>query len=142
VKNTITLLTDFGTADTCAAQMKGAILGINPNAVIVDISHEVEAHQLEQAAFLLDTAFDHFPEGTVHVVVVDPGVGTERRGLAGALGGRFVVCPDNGVITLVWERCPGHLVSLTNQQFWRRLSCLCLRRSLADDSTGSAAGST
>jgi len=75
----ITLTTDFGLSDHFAATMKGVILGICPAAEIVDISHEVGAFAVTEAAFLLAQAYCYFPRGTVHIVVIDPGVGTSRR---------------------------------------------------------------
>lgn len=95
----ITLLTDFGTSDTYAAQMKGAILSVNPRAVIVDLTHEVQPQQVLHGAFLLETAVGAFPAGTVHVAVVDPGVGTERRAVAIATGRAVFVGPDNGLLS-------------------------------------------
>ena len=97
----ITLLTDFGAADTYVGTMKGVILGINPGAVIVDLTHEVQPQNIEQAAFLLKTTYRYFPSGTVHLVVVDPGVGTKRRPIA-VRGGRWTfAAPDNGVLSPV-----------------------------------------
>lgn len=95
----ITLLTDFGTDDTYVGQMKGAIAGICPRAVVIDLTHAVPPQAIEQGAFLLETALDVFPAGTVHVAVVDPGVGTERAGLAIHAGGRYFVGPDNGLLS-------------------------------------------
>ncbi len=95
----ITLITDFGLADSYVAQMKGVILGLAPQATIVDVSHGVRPQQVRQAAFIAQTAWPVFPTTAVHVAVVDPGVGSERRGLAiEAPGGRYVG-PDNGVLS-------------------------------------------
>jgi S-adenosylmethionine hydrolase len=95
----ITLTTDFGHADPYVAAMKGVILSLNPVATIVDITHEVRPQQVAQGAFLLSQALPYFPPGTVHAVVVDPGVGTGRRALAVATLDALLVGPDNGVLS-------------------------------------------
>jgi S-adenosylmethionine hydrolase len=95
----ITLTTDFGLADPYVAAMKGVILSLNPAATIVDITHEVRPQQIAQAAFLLAQALPYFPPGTVHAVVVDPGVGTARQALALATPETLLVGPDNGVLS-------------------------------------------
>lgn len=95
----ITLTTDFGTSDSYVAQMKGVILGINANARIVDISHGVRPQQVLQATYLTQTAWPHFPAGAIHMVVVDPGVGTERRALALESEQGLYIGPDNGVLS-------------------------------------------
>lgn len=99
----ITLLTDFGSRDAYASIMKGVILGIAPDARIVDVCHEVTPYQIPEAGFVLCQSFRYFPKGTIHVVVVDPGVGSERRPLAvEALGHRFIG-PDNGVFSMLFR---------------------------------------
>lgn len=99
----ITLLTDFGTDDTYVGQMKGVIAGIAPTVTVIDLTHAVRPQQIEQGAFLLETAVEHFPYGSAHVAVVDPGVGTARLALAirarSGHGERFFVGPDNGLLT-------------------------------------------
>jgi len=95
----ITLTTDFGLAGPYVAAMKGVILSLNPAATIVDITHEVRPQQVAQAAFLLAQALPYFPRGTIHVVVVDPGVGTARQALALATPEMLLVGPDNGVLS-------------------------------------------
>ena len=95
----ITLTTDFGLRDSYVAQMKAVILGIIDDVHIVDISHEVEPHDITAGALTLEEAVGAFPPGTVHVAVVDPGVGTRRRGLAVAVPGFLLVGPDNGLFT-------------------------------------------
>lgn len=97
----VTLLTDFGTRDAYVAAMKGVLLRIAPEATLVDISHEVPPQGVAEAAYLLGEASRWFPPGTVHLVVVDPGVGGARRGLAVRSGGQSFVAPDNGVLTRV-----------------------------------------
>jgi S-adenosylmethionine hydrolase len=95
----ITLTSDFGLADPYVAAMKGVILSLNPNAVIIDVSHAVRRQRVEQAAFLMQIARPYFTAGAIHVGVVDPGVGTERRGLAFQTPLGVFVGPDNGVLS-------------------------------------------
>jgi len=95
----ITLTTDFGLSDPYVASMKGIILSINPDVVIADITHAVEPQQIEQGAFLLAAAWSYFPSGSIHVAVVDPGVGTERRAIALATPAGTFVGPDNGILS-------------------------------------------
>jgi hypothetical protein len=100
-KPVITLLTDFGLLDPYVGIMKGVILGICPDARIVDLTHDVIPYQILQAAFLLEQSWPYFPAGTIHVVVVDPGVGTARRPLLMEAGGHYFIGPDNGVFSLL-----------------------------------------
>jgi S-adenosyl-L-methionine hydrolase (adenosine-forming) len=95
----ITLLTDFGDRDAFVASMKGVILTINPQATLVDISHQVPPHSIEEAAYLLKSCYRYFPDGTVHVAVVDPGVGSARRPLIAKSEHYFFLAPDNGLLT-------------------------------------------
>ena len=95
----ITLLTDFGDRDSFVASMKGVILTINPHATLVDLSHHVPPHSVEDAAYLLNSCYRYFPEGTVHVAVVDPGVGSARRPLIAKNERYFFLAPDNGLLT-------------------------------------------
>ena len=97
----ITLLTDFGDRDSFVASMKGVILTINPHATLVDLSHQVPPHSVEDAAYLLKSCYRYFPEGTVHVAVVDPGVGSARRPLIAESEHYFFLAPDNGLLTLI-----------------------------------------
>ncbi len=99
----VTLLTDFGLEDAYVAAMKGAVLTANPRANIVDVSHAVSPFAIAQAAYLLDSAWRSFPVGTVHLVVVDPGVGGARRGVAFQAGDHFYVGPDNGVFSFIGQ---------------------------------------
>lgn len=99
----ITLTTDFGLADGYLAAMKGVIYGINPEAVIVDISHQIEPGNIRQAAFVLHTAHSYFPSYTVHLVVVDPGVGTNRRSVILKTPRAHFVAPDNGVLSFILD---------------------------------------
>lgn len=109
---TIALLTDFGLRDPYVGAMKGAILAACPEATLVDLTHEVPAHDVASGALALDAAYRHFPGGTVFVAVVDPGVGSERRPLALGAGRWLFVGPDNGVFTHVLEAHPAARVHL------------------------------
>ncbi len=97
----ITLLTDFGTEDEYVGVMKGVILSINPSAVIIDITHHIAAQDIVQAAYILKAAYPYFPEGTIHVVISDPGVGTPRMILAAEISDYIFLAPDNGVLSLI-----------------------------------------
>jgi len=102
----ITLLTDFGSGDVYVGSLKGVILGINPSATIVDLCHEVRPQAIAEAAYLLKAGHSYFPAGTIHLCVVDPGVGTERKAIAARCGDFFFVGPDNGLLTLVAREHP------------------------------------
>ena len=116
----ITLLTDFGSQDYFVGAMKGAILSINPAANIVDITHEIPPHAIRAAAFNLLATYQEFPAGTVHVAVVDPGVGSDRRPILIECARQFFVGPDNGVFSWVCEREENFRVThLTNRGFFR-----------------------
>jgi S-adenosylmethionine hydrolase len=119
----ISLLTDFGERDGFVGTMKGVILGICPSAQIVDITHEVASQNVLEGALALWRAAPFFPPGTVHVAVVDPGVGTRRRPLAARLGEHFFVGPDNGLFTPLIEAAERagqalEIVHLTEPRYW------------------------
>ncbi len=97
----ITLLTDFGVEDAYVGTMKGVVLSVNPRAVIVDITHHIDPHDITLAAYIIKSSYRYFPEGTVHVLVVDPGVGSERSIIAVEMNGHIFLAPDNGVLSLV-----------------------------------------
>jgi S-adenosyl-L-methionine hydrolase (adenosine-forming) len=103
VPGIVTLLTDFGLDDTYVAEMKAVLLGGTPRVTTVDITHSITPGDVRAAAFLLNRAWHRFPEGSVHLVVVDPGVGTHRRPIALSCAGHFFVGPDNGVFTPVLD---------------------------------------
>ena len=103
----ITLLTDFGLRDHYVSTMKGVMLGINPELTLVDISHLVPPQDIQSGAFTLSQAYPYFPPRTIHLAVVDPGVGTSRKAIAVAAGDQFFVAPDNGLLTYVLERETG-----------------------------------
>jgi S-adenosylmethionine hydrolase len=108
----IALLTDFGLRDPYVGAMKGAILSACPEAILVDVVHEVEAHDVAAGALALDAAYRHFPAGTVFLAVVDPGVGSDRRPIAVAAGCWLFVGPDNGLFTFVLDAHPQARVHL------------------------------
>jgi S-adenosyl-L-methionine hydrolase (adenosine-forming) len=115
----ISLLTDFGLSDAYVGIMKGAILSKAPNAAIVDISHRISPQDLVQAAYLIDSAYRFFPKATVHVVVVDPGVGSSRAIIALETDGYYFLAPDNGVLTRIIEKTTvGAAVKVENQRFF------------------------
>lgn len=114
----VTLTTDFGSGGPYAGAVKGVILRLCPRAQVVDITHEVPAQDVLSGAFILAQAAPYFPPETVHVVVVDPGVGTDRRIMVGVFAGQSYIFPDNGVITLVAGRLPlEELVVVRNPEF-------------------------
>ena len=100
----ITLTTDFGTSDHFVGVMKGVILGIQPAAQLIDISHGVQPYEIADGAFTIAQAYRYFPKKTIHVVVVDPGVGSARRPLLAEIAGQYFVAPDNGVLSMVFAR--------------------------------------
>jgi S-adenosylmethionine hydrolase len=116
----IALLTDFGTRDHYAGAMRGVALGICPDATLVDITHDVEPQDVLGGALELAAAFKYFPAGTIFLTVVDPGVGSARRGLAAEAGGYKFVAPDNGLLTMVFrEAPPKRVVELTERRYAR-----------------------
>lgn len=116
----VTLLTDFGLLDHYVGTMKGVILGEAPGASIVDLGHDVAAGDIEAGAFSLLATYPYFPADTVHVVVVDPGVGSERRVIAVEAAGQRFVGPDNGVFSYLLDREPGARVfHVTADRFFR-----------------------
>lgn len=102
----ISLTTDFGTADHYVGTMKAVILGIAPGARIVDISHHVPPFEVTDGAYVIAQAARYFPRESIHVVVVDPGVGSARRPILAEAGGQFFVAPDNGVLSMIFETLP------------------------------------
>lgn len=103
----ITLLTDFGDRDYFVASMKGVILSINPDVRIVDLSHQIVPHQIEEAGYVLQACYRYFPKGSIHVAVVDPGVGSDRRALLVSTPDYSFLAPDNGLLTRVLKETPG-----------------------------------
>lgn len=118
-RSIITLTTDFGLSDHFVGTMKGVILGIHPEVELVDLSHEISPYSISEAAFVLSQAYSYFPKKTVHLVVVDPGVGTARRPLILEAAGQYFVAPDNGVLATVYSREAKHRVrAITNDVFF------------------------
>ncbi|MFQ3618567.1 MAG: SAM-dependent chlorinase/fluorinase [Cyanobacteriota bacterium] len=116
----LTLLTDFGLADTYVGVMKGAIAQIDPTLTVIDLTHQIPPQDVAAARFHLMAAYPYFPAGTVHVAVVDPGVGGQRRAIALQLANGYLVGPDNGLFSGVLERNPVlAAVELTNPAYWR-----------------------
>jgi S-adenosylmethionine hydrolase len=100
----VTLLSDFGARDGYVAQMRGTILDIFPNAVVTDISHEVERHNIPMGSFILETTAPYFPKGTIHVAVVDPGVGSARKAIVVECNAGLLIGPDNGLMAQASEK--------------------------------------
>jgi S-adenosylmethionine hydrolase len=118
-KSIITLLSDFGTKDHYVASMKGTILRINPSCTFIDITHHVNPHDIEEGAFILANAYSSFPKGTIHLSVIDPGVGGPREPLLIVTTNYFFVGPDNGLFTLILKREKlKNVVTPTNQKFF------------------------
>ena len=121
----LTFTTDFGTEDGNVGVMKGIALEIAPDVQIVDLTHQIPPQEIRHAAFVLNRQIFYFPVGTVHVVVVDPGVGTQRRPIAALVGEQLLVGPDNGVFSPLYLRAeqqswPLEIVDLTSRsQYWR-----------------------
>jgi S-adenosylmethionine hydrolase len=116
----ISLLTDFGTADYFVGAVKAAILSVNPHATIADITHAIAPQDIPAAAFTLLAAYKTFPTETVHLAVVDPGVGSTRRPIIVSANGQFFVGPDNGLFTYIYDREPAHQVfHVTAEKYFR-----------------------
>jgi hypothetical protein len=113
----VTLTTDFGLKDPYVAEMKAVILNINPNATIVDITHEIAKFNIRMGAYILASASPYFPKGTIHVAVVDPGVGTKRRPLLIQTERSYYIGPDNGVLALAAKNQDiTHIYEVTNRK--------------------------
>lgn len=115
---TITLITDFGLQDGYAGVMKGIITGINPSANIIDISNMIEAQNIFQAAYVLNSSYKYFPKGTIHIVVVDPGVGSERKIVCLKTDKYLFLAPDNGVLSFITTNNSFSVTSVTNKEFF------------------------
>ncbi len=119
----ITLTTDFGTRQGSNGVLHGAIYRIAPDAKITDLSHEIKPQDIREANFVVNNSVFFFPPGTVHVIVVDPGVGTDRKPIAGRIGEHYFVAPDNGVLTACLERAEregwtSEFVELDRSEYW------------------------
>jgi S-adenosyl-L-methionine hydrolase (adenosine-forming) len=116
----LTMTTDFGLSDHYVGAMKGVILGICPQAQIVDITHEIGAYQITEGAFAIAQAYRCFPKGTVHVVVVDPGVGTARRPILMEAAGQRFIAPDNGVLAMIYAREKSKIRVISNDRYFHK----------------------
>lgn len=115
----VTLITDFGTQGEYSGGMKGAILRVNPCCQVVDVTHQIDPQNILQASWVLRCSYLYFPPGTIHVVVVDPGVGTSRRAIVLKKDGYFFVGPDNGVFTWVFsKKGKASVYEITESQFF------------------------
>jgi len=114
----ITLTTDFGAQDSFVGVMKGVMLRINQEAVFVDLTHQIAPQNVRQAAYVIATSFSYFPEGSIHLCVVDPGVGSKRRPIVVEAGGHYFVGPDNGLFTKIIRNVPpARIHEITNRDF-------------------------
>jgi S-adenosylmethionine hydrolase len=116
----ISLTTDFGLSDHYVGVMKGVILSIAPEARIVDLSHQVSSYATGEAAFLIAQAYRYFPKKTVHLLVIDPGVGTARRPILAEAAGQYFVAPDNGVLGMIYEREKHKVRVISNESLFRK----------------------
>jgi hypothetical protein len=115
----VSLLTDFGTGDGFVGTMKGVIYSISPNAKIVDLSHDIAPQDIDGASYVIARSYPYFPKGSIHVVVVDPGVGSERRIICAACDGHFFLAPDNGILSYLFDRNEEvDVVSVTESNFF------------------------
>jgi S-adenosylmethionine hydrolase len=114
----ITLTTDFGLSDHYVGTMKGVILSICPRVRIVDISHGIGAYEIAEAAFTVSQAYRYFPRGAIHLVVVDPGVGTARRPILAQAGGQYFVAPDNGVLSMIYAGEKHKVRAISNVRYF------------------------
>jgi len=120
----ITILTDFGLRDGFVAVMKGVILGLAPDVRLVDVTHLISPQNVREAAVVLSRSAFYFPEGTIHIFVVDPGVGTDRRPIAAQIGQQRFIGPDNGALTMALARAkrevwPVEIFKLDQPRYWR-----------------------
>jgi hypothetical protein len=114
----ITLTTDFGLSDHFVGVMKGVIFGITPAAQVIDISHGVQPYDVADGAFTIAQAYRYFPKRTIHVVVVDPGVGSARRPLLAEMAGQYFVAPDNGVLSMIFVREEPKVRHITSERYF------------------------
>lgn len=114
----ITLTTDFGTSDHFVGTMKGVILGISPRARFVDITHEIAPQDIHEASLVIAQAWRYFPKGSIHVVVVDPGVGSARRPILCEAEGQFFIAPDNGVLSMIYDGARHKVRVISNEKLF------------------------
>jgi len=116
----ITFTTDFGLSDHFVGTMKGIVAGIAGQARVIDITHDIAPYNVPEAAFVIAEAWPYFPKRTIHVVVVDPGVGSARRPILAEAGGHFFIAPDNGVLSMVFDAAPHKVRAISNPKLMRR----------------------
>ena len=116
----ITFTTDFGLSDHFVGTMKGIVAGIAGQARVIDITHDIAPYNVTEAAFVIAETWPYFPKRTIHVVVVDPGVGSARRPILAEAGGHFFIAPDNGVLSMVFDAAPHKVRAISNPRFMRR----------------------
>src|SRR5438067_707144 len=116
----ITLTTDFGEDSPYVAAMKGIMLGLQPDARLLDLSHSIPPQDVAHTAFFLPACLPYFPPGTIHVIVVDPGVGTERALLYVEVRGQRLLVPDNGCWTTLIDKEPPRVIRLAEPRYWRQ----------------------
>ncbi|HTB11615.1 MAG TPA: SAM-dependent chlorinase/fluorinase [Bryobacteraceae bacterium] len=121
LRGPITLTTDFGTSDHFVGTMKGVILGISPRARIVDITHEIAPQDVNEAAFVIAQAWRYFPTGSIHLVVVDPGVGSARRAILCEAEGQFFIAPDNGVLSMIYDAARHKVRVISNEKLFLKI---------------------
>lgn len=114
----VTLTTDFGTSDHFVGVLKGVIAGIAPKARVVDITHEITPFEITEAAFVIAEAYRYFPKKTIHVIVVDPGVGSTRRPILAEMGGQYFVAPDNGVLSMIFAKEKPKVRHITAEKYF------------------------
>ena len=121
VSGQVTLVTDFGTSDYYVGAVKGVILSINPAARVIDITHEIHPQDIEEAAFTLLACYQTFEKGTIHIAVVDPGVGSARRAIIASAGDYYFIGPDNGIFSYVFNREPHRrVIHITEEKFFHQ----------------------
>lgn len=119
MKRIVTLTTDFGTEDHYVGVLKGVILSINSEANIIDITHSVDSHSILPAAYIIKNSYSYFPEGTIHVAVVDPGVGSDRQAILVSYDNHFFIGPDNGIFSLIFSSSSEYEVfQLKNENYF------------------------
>jgi S-adenosylmethionine hydrolase len=123
LRGPITLTTDFGTTDHFVGTMKGVILGIAPRVRIVDITHEIPVFDVNEGAYTIAQAWRYFPKGSIHVVVVDPGVGSARRPILCEAEGQFFIAPDNGVLSMIYDSARHKVRAISNEKLFLKKVC-------------------
>lgn len=120
-RSVITLLSDFGVRDHFVGCLKGVILGINPHVDLMDVTHEIPSHDILSGAITLNAYYNYFPTGTIHLAIVDPGVGTRRRPILVATEHHYFVAPDNGLLSFVYEaEAACRVIHITEDHFFRK----------------------